>query len=190
VLQENEIRRVGDNKPRRVDVRVLAATARDLAEDVKERRFREDLYYRLNVVHVHIPPLRERPEDLDGLVAVLIDRGAERSGRRARISPEALSAIRRHGWPGNVRQLENALERAIVLSPDGVIGAEAFPAASEPSGVAKSGPEGSESLKKRVQRAERDAIEAALREARGNRAEAAKILGVSLRTLFYKLRDI
>ena len=192
VLQEGEIRRVGDNKPRRVDVRVLAATARDLAADVKEKRFREDLYYRLNVVHVHIPPLRERPEDLDGLVAVMVARGAERSGRGAQLSPEAMTAIRRHPWPGNVRQLENAIERATVLSRDGVIGPEAFAAAdagvaSGPGAMAAPGRQ--ESLKKTLPRADREAIEAALRAAGGNRTEAARLLGVSLRTLFYKLRD-
>ncbi|HEY2825701.1 MAG TPA: sigma-54 dependent transcriptional regulator [Gemmatimonadales bacterium] len=191
-LQESEVRRVGDNRPKRVDVRLLAATARDLEADVREKRFREDLFYRLNVVHVHLPPVRERPEDLDGLVAVMLDRSAERSGRRGKMSAEGMEAVRRYPWPGNVRQLENAIERAVVLSPDGVLGPEAFPKTDGSAALAVAPnvrPKAGVSLKKAVQVAEREAIEAALRQVDGNRAEAARLLGISLRTLFYKLSD-
>lgn len=190
VLQENEIRRVGDSRPKKVDVRVLAATARDLDADVRAKRFREDLYYRLNVVRIHLPPLRERPQDLDGLVAVLTARAAERVGKRAAISADAMTAIRRHPWPGNVRQLENAIERGVVLSHDGVVGPEAFASVGGPTSVAEGegGPSAEESLKTVLLRAEQAAIQAALRATGGNRAQAAKSLGISLRTLFYKLR--
>src|SRR5262249_46774709 len=128
VLQESEIRRVGESRTRNVDVRVLAATARDLETEVREGTFREDLFYRLNVVRLHIPPLRERPEDLAALVPVLLQRATRRSRRKVVLSPEAESAIKAREWRGNVRELENAIERAVVLSVDGVINADAFPA--------------------------------------------------------------
>lgn len=189
VLQEGEIRRVGDARSRRVDVRVIAATARDLEADVREGRFREDLYYRLNVVRIHIPPLRERPEDVEALVAVLLKRAMERSGRQVRLAPDALAALKRHDWPGNVRELENALERAVVLSVDGVIRAEAFgtsTAVPSPRRIpAAVGP-----LRDAVADAERVAIRAALDASGGNRAEAARLLGVSPRNLFYKLKKL
>jgi two-component system response regulator AtoC len=191
VLQEGEIRRVGDSRPRKVDVRVLAATARDVEADVRLGRFREDLFYRLNVVRIHIPPLRERPEDVDGLVALLVERAAQRSGRQATLTADALAAIRRHPWPGNVRELDNAIERAVVLSPDGRVSADAFPIPDSPVGGRPAETEqGAVSLKAALKDAERVAIEAALSAAGGNRAEAARLLGISLRTLFYKLETL
>jgi two-component system response regulator AtoC len=191
VLQEGEIRRVGGQKPQRVDVRVLAATARDLERDVAEGRFREDLYYRLNVVRIHIPPLRERPQDLEPLAVALLQRAVERAGHRIMMSPEALAAIRGHRWPGNVRELENTLERAVVLSADGVIRADAFETAGT-SGAASSHPTAilPSRLQDAVVVAERAVIQEALRNASGNRAAAAKLLGISQRNLFYKLKKL
>jgi len=193
VLQEGEVRRVGEAASRRVDVRVLAATARDLSAEVAAGRFREDLLYRLNVVHIHLPPLRERPEDIDSLVASLLERVARRSGRSVRITVAALQAIRGRPWPGNVRELENALERAAVLSNDGVIDAPAFagvgggrPARSDPD-TPTPGP--ARSLNEAVAVAERAAIRGALDTAGGNRKLAAEALGISVRSLFYKLRQ-
>ncbi len=194
-LQEGEIRRVGESAARKVDARLLAATARDLEAEVREGRFREDLLYRLNVVNIHIPPLRTRPEDLDGLVAALLARVSAKSGREGRITAAALEAIRVRAWPGNVRELENALERAAVLSSDGVIGPEAFEGVGAPM-RAPAGPRATAGsatppdLKTAVRQAERDAIEASLSATGGNRKEAASLLGVSLRTLFYKLKDL
>lgn len=194
VLQDSEIRRVGETRSRRVDVRVIAATARDLEADAAVGRFREDLFYRLNVVRLHIPPLRERPEDLEALATVLLRRAMDRAGRTVTLAPEAMEAIRRHQWPGNVRQLENAIERAVVLSQDGVLRAEAF----EGQGSGRSVQVTSQTdaaatprpLKDAVAEAERRAIVSALAACRGNRSQAARALGVSQRTLFYKLKEL
>jgi two-component system response regulator AtoC len=193
-LQEGDIRRVGESVSRKVDARVMAATARDLEVEVRECRFREDLFYRLNVVRIHLPPLRERREDIDGLVAALLERAAARSGRVVSVTAEALQAIRQAVWPGNIRELENALERAAVLSKDGVIRADAF--ADVPRGgpradaaVSPEVPGSPLQLKQAVELAERDAIQRALAATGGRRKEAAEVLGVSLRSLFYKLKQ-
>jgi two-component system response regulator AtoC len=191
VLQESAIRRVGEARERRVDVRLIGATARNLDADVAAGRFREDLYYRLNVVRIHIPPLRERPEDLEHLAGVLLKRAADRAGRRATFTPDVMPALREQRWPGNVRELENAIERAVVLSTDGVVRGDAFREARD--GLVAGGPPVGGAppirLKDAVARAERDAIASALTVAEGNREQAAQILGVSLRTLYYKLRE-
>jgi two-component system response regulator AtoC len=193
VLQEGTARRVGESNERRVDVRLIAATARDVDADVKSGRFREDLYYRLNVVRVHLPPLRERPDDIERLAAVLLARAARRAGRAPRLTPEAMAVLRSRPWPGNVRELENAIERAVVLARDETISADAFLSApptapAEPAPVPVSGP--SMPLRDVIASAERDAIVRALESAEGNRREAARALGVSLRTLYYKLRQM
>jgi two-component system response regulator AtoC len=205
VLQESEVRRVGESRTRAVDVRVLAATARDLEADVKAGRFREDLFYRLNVVRIHIPPLRERPEDIPGLVSALLARAVKRSGRDVHITPAAIAILSAQPWPGNVRELENALERAVVLSADGAIGPDSVGQTVSggvggperlnvgPSDrlVETSGrPVGPVSLNEAVAAAEREAIQRALQAAQGNRREAAKVLGISVRTLFYKLKQL
>ena len=187
VLQEGEIRRVGDAATRKVDVRVLAATARDLAADVSAGRFREDLYYRLNVVHLHIPPLRERAEDVEKLVHVLLARAVERTGREVRLTPDALHAIQAAEWRGNVRELENAIERAVVLSPDGVLRGDAFRSIGAPSGRSAASPV---RLKDAVTEAETAAIRRALAAAGGNRTEAAEVLEISLRSLYYKMKEL
>jgi transcriptional regulator with PAS, ATPase and Fis domain len=190
VVQDGVLRRVGETKERRVDVRLLAATARDLETDVRAGRFREDLFYRLNVIRLHLPPLRERPEDLPQLAAVLLARVAGRAGRPMRLAPDALGALRRHPWPGNVRELENALERAAVLSTDGTIHGTAFePEPHEPHrGHRADGGSVGARLQEVVEQAERMAILQALEAAAGNRKAAAQSLGVSLRSLYYKLR--
>jgi len=196
VLQEREIRRVGDARPRRVDVRVIAATATDLEAAVRDGRFREDLYYRLNVLRIHIPPLRERPEDLDALVGALLERAMKRSGRRLTLAPEALAELRARRWPGNVRELENAIERAVVLSPDSVIRPEAFGSplphrvGAALGDVPRHAGETLARLKDAVEGAERSVIQQALAAAGGNRAQAAELLGISQRNLFYKLKKL
>jgi len=190
VLQENEIRRVGDQKTRRVNVRLLAATARDLAADAAAGQFRHDLFDRLNVVAIHLPPLSERREDIAPLARHFAALLARRLGRRLELSDTAIAWLREQAWPGNVRALEHSIERAAVLSDKEIL--EPVDLRKEPlpaprSGAAGEQGAGSGTLREVVERAERGAISDALRAASGNRREAAKRLGVSLRTLFYKM---
>jgi DNA-binding NtrC family response regulator len=125
VLQDSEVRRVGASKSRKIDVRVLSATHRDLPQRIREGHFREDLYFRLRVLEIRLPPLRERREDLPALAAFLLEKTGKRLGRQVPVlSAEALSAVSAHPWPGNVRELENALERAVILCDSGTIGPE------------------------------------------------------------------
>jgi DNA-binding NtrC family response regulator len=133
ILQEREFERIGSNVPIKVDIRVIAATNRNLAEDVDAGRFREDLYYRLNVIHIHMPPLRDRMEDLPQLVEHFLSK--YRSSPEAiptTISEEAMARLMEHDWPGNVRELENAIERAVVLSRGATIMPDQLPLAESP----------------------------------------------------------
>ena len=189
VLQENEIRRVGDQKTRRVDARVLAATARDLEAETKVGRFREDLFYRINVVVIELPPLREREEDIAPLARHFVARLAQRFGRPLSLSDESVAWLEQQPWPGNVRELENAIERAVVLTDHAILNPTDFRREPLPSPISQDSGEGERggTLRSAVERAERDAITEALRATDGNRREAAKRLGVSLRTLFYKI---
>src|SRR6266545_4658663 len=183
VLQEAEIRRVGDQKTRRVDVRVLAATARDLAAEAGAGRFREDLFYRLNVVAIHLPPLRERREDIAPLARHFVARLAQRFARPLALSEGALGWLQGQEWRGNVRELENAIERAVVLSDRDVLEPGDFRVV--PGNKTRAPTTGS--LNDVVEAAETQVISDALKAVNGNRREAAKKLGVSLRTLFYKM---
>ncbi len=197
VLQESEIRPVGDQRTRRVDVRLLAATAKQLATEAAAGRFREDLFDRLNVVTIHLPPLAERRADIKPLARHFAARLAGRLGRAVVLSDDTLAWLEVQPWPGNVRELEHAIERAAVLSDKQVLEPSDFgPNPGLASGVgmvggatltpgASPGPPGS--LRDAVEAAERQAIVAALEAAGGNRRAAAKQLGVSLRTLFYKI---
>src|SRR6266508_3602578 len=190
VLQENEIRRVGDQKTRRVDVRLLAATARDLEAETRAGRFREDLFYRINVVVIELPPLRERKEDIAPLSRHFAARLAQRLGQPLSLSDDAIAWLEQQPWPGNVRELENAIERAAVLSEKEVLERGDFNAVPpRPEGERGSGGEdsGDGTLKSAVESAERRAITDALKATDGNRRAAAQRLGVSLRTLFYKI---
>jgi two-component system, NtrC family, response regulator AtoC len=194
VLQEGEIRRVGDQKTRRVDVRLLAATARDLAAEAAAGRFREDLFYRLHVVTIHIPPLRERREDIAPLAQLFTGRLSHRFGRRLALSPAALAWLEQQPWGGNVRELEHTLERAAVLSDKEVLDPADFgltPGSRPGSALTPDASPGLHggTLQEAVEAAERQAIAAALAAAGSNRRDAASRLGISLRTLFYKLRQ-
>ena len=191
VLQEGAVERLGSNVARSVDVRVIAATHQDLATLVKDGRFREDLYYRINVFPIHIPPLRQRREDIEPLANRALEGFAERIGMRARLSPAALDTLRSYAWPGNVRELMNVLERALLLSRGGVIEEIELPAspAGGPPGVS-AGDTDVVALSDAVERAERAVIQAALERTGDNKAQAAKLLGVSVRTLFYKLEKL
>ena len=182
VLQEGEIRRVGDQKTRRVDVRVLAATARDLAAEAAAGRFREDLFYRLNVVGIDLPPLSERRADIAPLARHFVARLAQRFGRPLTLSAEAVAWLEQQEWRGNVRELENTIERAVVLTDEDVLESKDFAHTPRPTPHAPTG-----TLSDIVEAAEREAIAAALGAVDGNRRTAAKRLGVSLRTLFYKM---
>jgi two-component system, NtrC family, response regulator HydG len=184
VLQAGEVRAVGEERTRIVDVRVLAATHRDLAEDARSGRFREDLFYRLNVVHLRIPPLRERPEDVRVLARHFLDRFAERFGVSPLRVPEALfERLAAHSWPGNVRELENAIEALVALSPPDGLDLSLLPGAGAPAAEKEPLP-----LRERVSAYERGIVVEALRAARGNRSEAARRLGISRVTLHDKLR--
>ena len=131
VLQEGEFERVGDNNTKKVDTRIIAATNRDLLEEIEANRFREDLYYRLNVVPIYLPPLRERREDIEPLVLFFLQRYAEQNRRdMRRVHPEAMRLLRDHDWPGNVRELQNYVERAVILGTGPELTVENFAAAT------------------------------------------------------------
>jgi DNA-binding NtrC family response regulator len=189
VLQEDEIRRVGDQKTRKVDVRVLAATARDLEAETRAGRFREDLFYRIHVVAIELPPLRERREDVAPLARLFAARLAQRFARPLSLSDDAISWLEEQPWPGNVRELENAIERAAVLSNKEILQPADFQneLLRAPSSLDAERGARSSTLRTAVEEAERHAIAAALNATYGNRREAARRLGVSLRTLFYKI---
>jgi two-component system, NtrC family, response regulator AtoC len=187
-LQESEIRRVGDQRTRRVNVRVLAATARDLQADARTGRFREDLFYRLHVVAIHLPPLRERRDDIAPLARLFALRLGSRFGAPVELSDAAVAWLESQPWPGNVRELENAIERAAILSGKRRLDPQDFEATRGASVTAAPNRRPDESLRGAVEDAERGAISAALEAESGNRRAAARRLGVSLRTLFYKIQ--
>jgi two-component system, NtrC family, response regulator AtoC len=190
VLEESEIRRLGARESRKIDVRVLAATGRPMEQAVERGEFRSDLYYRLNVVRLHIPPLRERPEDIPELLAHFARQVAQRLGHPVSVTPAALVALTHHTWPGNVRELRNAVERAAVLSAGGLLDCKDFALGNGAPSQQGSGPNGALDLKTQVEAVERAAIQRALEASKGNRRQAANLLGISLRTLFYKLRRL
>ena len=196
-LQEGEIRRVGDNVSRPVDVRVVAATARDLEAEVAGGTFRSDLYYRVNVVRLHLPPLRERPADVPELARHFAALHARRLGVSVHgISPSALRVLEEYGWPGNVRELENVMERALVLADGPLIEpwhlpphvAGAAPTPGVPGGLAGAADDDL-SVKRRTAALERELITAALARTNGNRTRAARLLDLSHRALLYKIRE-
>jgi len=190
VLQESEIRRVGDQKTRRVDARVLAATARDLEAEVRAGTFREDLFYRIHVVVIELPPLRDREDDIAPLSRHFAARLAQRLGRPLSLSDDAIAWLEQQPWPGNVRELENAIERAAVLTNHEILSTADFRSEPLPSPISQDlgeKGEGRSTLREAVEDAERDAIIAALKATDGNRRAAAQRLDVSLRTLFYKI---
>ncbi|HMF27669.1 MAG TPA: sigma 54-interacting transcriptional regulator, partial [Candidatus Cybelea sp.] len=186
VLQEREVRRVGENRARSINVRVLAATNRDLLADVHAARFRQDLYYRLRVIEVAVPPLRERRDDILPLARQLLASAAKRFGKKApSLAPEAANLLLRYRWPGNVRELENALERAVALAQSDRIGADDLPAEV---GAAPAILQDSDDVRTLAE-VERDYIAAALRASGGNRTKAAERLGIGAATLYRKLKE-
>lgn len=193
-LQEEEIMRVGDTKPIRVSVRIVAATVKDLAREVREGRFREDLFYRLNVLPIHLPPLRERPEDIPALSSHFLGKYKEKHGIKVgAVSPEALKQMIDYTWPGNVRELENAIERSVLLSEGENITVSALPPAvrgkrlsASPGAALKAG---NLSIKKAARDMEEELIKRALEKSHGNRTHAAELLELSHRALLYKMKE-
>jgi len=187
VLQEREFEPVGAERTQQVDVRVIAATNRDLRAMVAEGRFLEDLYYRLSVIPVKLPPLRERREDVAPLAEHFVRKHALRTGRKIeRIEPAALERLQAYAWPGNVRELENAIERAVVLASGPVVDAASISMLEPPVGLAASGLP-SERLHDNVEWAEQESVRRALRRASGVKKDAAQLLGISQRALSYYL---
>ncbi|MBI3321029.1 MAG: sigma-54-dependent Fis family transcriptional regulator [Candidatus Omnitrophica bacterium] len=206
VIQERLYERVGDTRTVRVDVRIIAATNRTLSELVKQGKFREDLYYRLNVIALRLPPLRERKLDLSLFIQHCIERGARSLGKTITgVSPDALHLLMRYSWPGNIRELENVMERAVTLAKHERLDVEDFPDeicvptdtstqdAPEPtheSAPSASAREGLTALKDALRMPERDIILQVLAEVRWNRSEAAKRLGIHRSTLYHKIRQL
>ncbi|MCS7026566.1 MAG: sigma-54 dependent transcriptional regulator [Bryobacteraceae bacterium] len=195
VLEDSKVRRLGGKQEIVVDVRVIAATNKPLEEAIRKNSFREDLYYRLNVFPISLPPLRERKEDLPALAAALIPLlNRKHSCKVTEVSPAALERLSAYDWPGNVRELRNVLERAVILAGEGAIGLNHLPAflhgeeskptiTESPNGRCVTLPVGST-----IDQAERALIELTLQHTKNNKTRAAEILGISLKTLFNKLK--
>jgi two-component system, NtrC family, response regulator AtoC len=203
LLQEDEVRRVGETKTTKIDVRIVAATAVDLQAAVRKGRFREDLYYRLNVLPVHLPPLRERREDIPTLVDHFIGKFARQMSSPVRgVTTDALAILQAYGWSGNVRELENTLERAVVLASGDVIDAASLPekvrqnvpATAAPAAAGGADPlldmlGGDLSVEKAKKFFEKELIRRALEKTKNNKTQAAELLELSPRALLYKIRD-
>ena len=188
-IQSGEFRRVGGNTTLKSDVRILSATNKNLQDEVREGKFREDLLYRLNVITIEVPPLRHRKQDIPLLVASFV---AHRMKTRVKpsVSPKAMEVLMDYDWPGNIRELENVIERAAILSRNNLIEPQdlSLPSAgmSLPSGSGTDQKLGSALALKEIERLH---IEGVLRRFRGNKAESAKILGISLKTLYTKIQQ-
>jgi len=175
-IQEREVRRVGDTRDTKINVRLIAASNRDLGKAVADGSLREDLFYRLNVIPVHLPPLRERREDIPLLVSHFIQKLSGQLGKRLTgVVPDALAVLERYHWPGNIRELENVIERAIVLGSGEVLGVDALPS-------------GGLNLDDVLDRMEQRYIEMALERTGGVQTRAAELLGLSFRQFRYKLQ--
>ena len=200
VLQERELERVGGNRTIKVDVRVIATTNRHLEQSVEKKEFRQDLFFRLNVVPVHVPPLREHKEDIPCLAEQFLLRFTRKHGVRVTgISPDCMAALTAHDWPGNVREFQNVIERAVILSSDGQeLGREHLgltgpvvtsgaPAVAAIPALIPSGPVANSGVP--LAEIEKQHILASLQQCAGNRTHAAKQLGISIRTLRNKLHE-
>ena len=186
VLQEQEFERLGGMETRKVDVRVVAATSRNLEQMVKDGLFRRDLYYRLNVFPVSMPPLRERQGDIPLLVENFLEKYGHKIGKRGlRVAPEAEALLLAHSWPGNIRELENVIERAVILTTDGLIRPDLLPPAMQ-APCALCSLRGT--LPDAIEQLERQLITEALQEYRGNMGHAAQALGISERVMGLRMR--
>ncbi len=189
-IQEGEIRRLGDNKPIHVDVRIIAATNQDLKSSIADKRFREDLYYRLNVARFQLPPLRERREDIPLLVDFFLAKYGRKMRRRAKVGEGVLDFLMSYDFPGNIRELENLIEQGVALADEGTIRHEDIvpPEMEGVPGAAGAG--GHMQLQDVVDEAEREYIERTLREVDGNKERAAEMLGLSSTTLWRKMKRL
>jgi transcriptional regulator with GAF, ATPase, and Fis domain len=199
VLQEMTFERVGSSEPIQVDVRIVAATHQNLEKLIREGRFREDLFYRLNVFPIHVPPLRDRREDIPELAQHFLKQYAQAAGKiELRIDDDALLVLKNHSWPGNVRELENVIERAVVVAEGGVVTTEDLPAElladQEVPSLLASAAETNDSLllgtaeRAERERREREQLVRALAACRGNKSEAARALGVPRSTFISRLK--
>ncbi|HBR16407.1 MAG: histidine kinase [Deltaproteobacteria bacterium RIFCSPLOWO2_12_FULL_43_16] len=192
VIQEGELRRVGDSKSRKIDVRIIAATARDLTEEIKKGNFREDLFYRLNVVPIKIPPLRERQDDIPLLLKFFLGKYAKKFGKTINgIHEQAMSRLLNYPWPGNVRELENVIERAVILADADMIKSENLPFLQAQPSAFSLQPSANTglSIKKAEESIEKELIKKALEMTRGNKTKAAELLEISHRALLYKIKE-
>ncbi len=185
-LQENAIRRIGDNRERSVDVRVIAATNRDLESAVSDGSFREDLYWRLNVIHIHVPPLRERIFDIPLLIEHFLKKH-KRDGITLSISADALAALTTYSWPGNVRELENVLESSVALSSGSILTAEDLPDRITAGTAHKEQPRHADNAT--LAEVEREYILQTLEQHQGNKTKTAEVLGLDRKTLYRKLEE-
>ena len=188
-LQEREFERVGSNKTMRANVRVIAATNRDIEKAVKQDRFRLDLYYRINVFPINLPPLRERKEDILPLANKFVELLASKTGKKVRrISTPAIAMMMAYHWPGNIRELENCIEHAVIVCANGVIHGDDLPPTLQIPSLSEIKASGK--LTERVEAIERDMIIDALKHTRGNMTAAAKELGITLRMARYKIKRL
>ena len=199
VLEEGRVCRTGGRDARQVDVRVVTASSKSLEEAVGRGEFRSDLFQRLGAVRIHLPALRERPEDIPALLTHFAGQAAHRLGHPVSVTPGALAALSHHAWPGNVRELRNAVDRAAALAGDGRLDVKDFSVVAgngkgngngNGHGALNGGSHLGLDLKSQVEAVERQAILRALEASGGNRRQAASLLGISLRTLFYKMRRL
>jgi two-component system response regulator PilR (NtrC family) len=191
LIQEKTVRPVGEAREMPVDVRILSATHRKLADLVAEGKFREDLFYRVNVIELRVPSLRERGQDIPVLADAILGRLARRMKMEAPgLGDDALDALRSYPFPGNVRELENILERALTLSAGGVIGASDIQLRATAATAAAGTPPGHGPLGEQLEDIERDAIVKALEQTRYNKTAAAKLLGMSFRALRYRVKKL
>jgi two-component system response regulator PilR (NtrC family) len=190
VIQEKAVRAIGEQRETPVDVRILSATHRNLSTLVADGAFREDLYYRINVIEIRVPALRERPEDIPELAEAILRRLARRTKvEPPALEPGALKALSSYAFPGNVRELENILERALALSGGNAVTAGELQLRDAPAGPPLAGVGGGP-LGEQLEEIERDAILKALEQTRYNKTAAAKLLGVSFRALRYRIKKL
>ena len=190
ILEDKEVRPLGSNKTIKVDVQLLSASNRDLAQLIQEGAFRQDLYYRLNVIRLELPPLRDRPEDIPLLADHFLEKFAKTSKRPVSgIDKDALTALMRYHWPGNVRELEHVLERAVLLGNRSMIGLEDLPASCVSVDAQNARLNAAMTKAYTLRELEREYIQRVVEDVKGNKTEAAKILGVDRTTLYRKLED-